>query len=147
MTHLAPTDASAVALFRRELRGEVVMLNLLRLRQTADYSAHPALYPQTPISGREAFQRYIDHTLPLLRASGGELLFLGEGGAFFIGPQDEQWDLAMLVRQRSVQSFIDFATDDAYLAIAGHREAALVDSRLLPLQATGNGLSADSVRR
>ena len=39
----------------------------------------------------------------------------------------------MLVRQHSVDSFVAFAADDAYLAGLGHRTAALEDSRLLPL--------------
>jgi len=39
----------------------------------------------------------------------------------------------MLVRQRSVSSFIAFASNPGYLAGIGHRVAALEDSRLLPL--------------
>jgi hypothetical protein len=109
------------------------MLNLLRFRDVADYSAAPELAPATPISGREAFDRYIAHTDPFLRDAGGELLFLGDGGPFLIGPPDERWDLVMLVRQRSTQDFLAFARDEAYLAGLGHRTAALEDSRLLPL--------------
>ncbi|WP_315834508.1 hypothetical protein [Bradyrhizobium prioriisuperbiae] len=60
-------------------------------------------------------------------------MFLGAGGSFLIGPADESWDLVMLVRQSSVQSFLDFAADAAYLAGLGHRTAAVADSRLLPL--------------
>lgn len=85
------------------------------------------------ISGAEAFQRYIEHTLPHLRESGGELMFLGSGNHFLIGPLDERWDMVMLVRQQSVASFMAFASHEAYLAGIGHRTAALEDSRLLPL--------------
>ncbi len=109
------------------------MLNLLRFRDVADYSGTPALAPPSPISGVEAFQRYIDHTLPYLRESGGDLFFIGQGGAFLIGPQNERWDMAMLVRQQSVEAFLSFASHHAYLAGIGHRTAALEDSRLLPL--------------
>jgi hypothetical protein len=115
------------------MQGSIVMLNLLRFRQTADYSATPELAPSTAISGAAAFQRYIEHTLPYLRESGGDLLFLGSGGPFLIGPPDERWDLAMLVRQKSVDSFLAFASHEGYLAGIGHRTAALEDSRLLPL--------------
>ncbi|GGF28236.1 hypothetical protein GCM10011611_37830 [Aliidongia dinghuensis] len=131
--HLEPTQASAVAFMRREIAGEFVMLNLLRFRAVADYSAHPDLAPETPISGADAFDRYIAHTLPFLSASGGELLFVGEGGPFLVGPADERWDRVMLVRQASVRQFMDFAGNAAYLAGIGHRRAALEDSRLLPL--------------
>ncbi len=103
--YLEPTQESGAALFKRNIAGEVIMLNLLRLRETADYSKNPELSPASPISGKEAFQKYIDHTLPFLKRSGGELLVLAEGGEYFIGPSDEQWDLVMLVKQSSVQSF------------------------------------------
>ncbi|MBN8489669.1 MAG: DUF1330 domain-containing protein [Burkholderiales bacterium] len=117
----------------RGLTGEIVMLNLLRLRRLADYSANPELAPAAPISGAEAFERYIRHTLPFLRDSGGELQFLAQGGSWLIGPESERWDLVMLVRQRSTQSFLAFAQQEAYLAGIGHRTAAIEDSRLLPL--------------
>lgn len=132
-TYLEPTQESGRALMMRAIPGEVVMLNLLRFRAVADYSATPDLAPPTPISGAEAYDRYIVHTMPHLRKSGGELLFLGEGGAFLIGPQEERWDKVMLVRQSSLQAFIAFASDREYLAGIGHRTAALEDSRLLPL--------------
>lgn len=118
---------------RRNISGEVVMLNMLRLRETADYSDSPDLAPLNPISGKKAFQLYIEHTLPFLQQSGGELVLLGDGGQFFIGPSDEQWDVVMLVRQNSIESFIDFASNPEYLAGMGHRTAAIVDSRLLPI--------------
>src|SRR5262249_9545815 len=131
--YLEPTQESGRAFWQRGITGPVVMLNLLRFRETADYSAHPDLEPAAPISGAAAFDRYIAHTLPYLRESGGELLFLGEGGGFLIGPAEERWDRAMLVRQSSVQSFMAFANNAGYLAGLGHRSAALEDSRLLPL--------------
>jgi uncharacterized protein (DUF1330 family) len=115
------------------MQGSVVMLNLLRFSETADYSANPELAPKTPISGAEAFNRYIRHTLPFLHESGGELLFLGAGGPLLIGPEQERWDLLMMVRQSSVQSFLAFADNKDYLAGIGHRTAAIEDSRLLPV--------------
>lgn len=131
--YLDPGAEQARALFARGITGEVVMLNLLRLRAVADYSAHPGLAPPEPISGAEAYERYIAHTLPFLEESGGEILFLGDGGAFLIGPENERWDRAMLVRQSSVEAFMAFAANTAYLAGLGHRTAAAEDSRLLPL--------------
>lgn len=132
-TYLDPTDATAMALFSRHIDGPVVMLNLLRFRATADYSEHPALAPQTPISGRAAYDRYIEHTLPHLTATGGRLLYLGEGGDYLIGPEREGWDMAMLVEQASVEAFMAFAANVDYLAGIGHRVAAVRDSRILPL--------------
>ena len=109
------------------------MLNLIRLRAVADYAANPPVAPEEPISGRAAFERYIDETLPLLRRSGGDLVFLGNGAGFLIGPSDERWDVVMLVRQKDLQTFLAFATDDAIQAALVHRTAAVEDSPLLPL--------------
>lgn len=111
------------------------MLNLLRYRAVADYSATSELAPPSPITGEAAYRLYMEHTFPFLRESGGEVLFFGRGGEFLIGPREERWDAVLLVRQASVASFFAFATNRAYLAGIGHRLAALEDSRLLPLAA------------
>jgi hypothetical protein len=132
-TFLEPTQKSGAALFSRKIQGEVVMLNLLRFREVADYALNPELLPPEPRSGRAAYQKYIDHTLPLLEATGGGIVFLGEGGMYFIGPEEERWDAAMLIRQKSLTDFMSFASHQEYLSGIGHRTAALEDSRLLPL--------------
>jgi hypothetical protein len=131
--YLTPTQEAGRALVMKGISGPVVMVNLLRFRSVADYSATPHLGPDKPISGEEAYQLYMNHTLPHLKASGGEVIFYGKGGPFFIGPPDERWDAILLVKQRSVGDFIDFASNEAYLGGMGHRLAALEDSRLLPI--------------
>lgn len=130
---LEPTQESGAALFRRNISKQVIMMNILRLKKTADYSANPELAPDNPISGRTAFQKYIEHTMPFLKESGGELLLLANGGQYFIGPSDEQWDIVMLVKQNSLASFMAFASNTEYLSGIGHRTAAILDSRLLPI--------------
>ena len=117
----------------RKIAGEVVMLNLLRLRETADYCGVPHLVPAVPISGRDAYDCYMAHTLPFLEASGGRLDIIAEGGRFLTGPADERWDLVLLVRHKDVATFLSSEQDEAYLAGIGHRTAALEDSRLLPM--------------
>lgn len=131
--YLDPTDDSVRRLFQRRIAGPVTMVNLLRLREWADYSAFPELAPPAPITGRDAYDRYIAHTLPFLTATGGSVQFIGAGGPTLVGPDDERWDVVLLVRQASVADFLAFATDEAYLAGIGHRTAALEDSRLLPV--------------
>jgi uncharacterized protein (DUF1330 family) len=132
-SYLEPSEQAAREFFTRGITGKVVMLNLLRYRATADYSAAPHLAPSEPISGEAAYKLYMDHTLPHLERSGGRLVFFGRGGAFLIGPADERWDAAMLVEQASPAAFLQFASNPEYLAGIGHRTAALEDSRLLPL--------------
>lgn len=131
--YLEPTQESGRLLMERGITGPVTMLNLLRFRAVADYSSFPDLAPAVPISGREAYELYAAHTRPFLAAVGGDLQFLGAGGFNLIGPPEERWDLVMLVRQASVESFFAMAQNAEYLAGLGHRSAALEDSRLLPI--------------
>jgi len=139
MTYLEPTEASGAALYQRGLTGPVLMLNLLRFRAVADYEGDPDLTPDQPISGAEAFDLYVDLTLPLLRAKCGDLTMMATGGPYLIGPSEEVWDRVMLVRQPSVAAFMDWAQDETYLAGIGHRSAALQDARLLPLSELPHG--------
>lgn len=131
--HLDPSDEGVRRLLQRGIEGPVTMLNLLRFREWADYSRFPELAPPAPISGREAYDRYVRHTLPFLSATGGSVQFFGIGGHNFVGPSDERWDLVMLIRQASVDDFFAFARNAEYQAGIGHRAAALEDSRLLPV--------------
>src|SRR5262245_59433848 len=104
--YLEATQEAGRAFVQRGFPGAIVMLNLLRFREVADYSATPGLAPAAPMSGIEAYDLYAAHTLPLLRASGGDILFLGDGGSFLIGPQSERWDRVLLVRQASMRAFL-----------------------------------------
>ena len=132
-TYIDVTQEAGARLFTKNPTGPIVMLNMLRFREIADYLAHPELEPNQAISGRRAYGLYSDNTLPLLEAAGGELIFSGSGDSYLIGPAAAHWDLVLLVRHRSLQDFMAFARNPAYLAGMGHRTAALSDSRLLPL--------------
>ena len=131
--YLEPTQDSGRALYLRRISGPVTMLNLLRFREIADYSAHRWLEPREPISGRAAYELYIAHSTPHVEAAGSRVTFHGQGGPFLIGPPEDRWDLVMLVEHRSVEAFFAMAQNDDYLAGLGHRVAALEDSRLLPI--------------
>jgi hypothetical protein len=131
--YLMPTQDAGRAFMMRQIKGSVIVLNLIRFRTIADYSATPELMPKVPISGEQAYQLYIEHTLPFLTESRGEILLMGEGGAFLIGPTNEHWDAVLLVRQKSVNSFLAFESNLAYMKGIGHRTAALEDARLLPI--------------
>ena len=132
-SHIEPSQVNLAAFVERRIEGEVVMLNLLRFRATADYSRSPDLAPDQPITGAEAYQCYAAHTTPFLEEAGGEVTFLGDGAGPLIGPADERWDLVILVRYPSTEAFLAMTTNPGYLAGAGHRTAALEDSRLFPL--------------
>ena len=50
------------------------MLNLLRYKEKADYSQHENLKPEAEISGEEAYQIYIEKTLPELHKAGSKII-------------------------------------------------------------------------
>ncbi len=66
-SYLEPTREAGRAFFGQGIAGPVVMLNLLRFRAVADYSATPALAPEAPISGAAAYGLYVEHTTPFSR--------------------------------------------------------------------------------
>ena len=70
---LDPTDESVGELLQRGISGPITMLNLLRFRDWADYTNFPEAAPPNPISGRDAYDRYISHTMPFLTATGGSI--------------------------------------------------------------------------
>ncbi len=135
MQFLEPTPESGRHFFGSNIQGEVIMLNLLRFREWADYSKFPALTPSTTLTGEQAFDLYIALALPHLRETGGDVLFLGKSDHFLIGPFDERWDCVMLVKQKSKESMLSMTDDAEYMASLAHRTAALEDSRLLPMVA------------
>jgi uncharacterized protein (DUF1330 family) len=119
-------------------KGKVVMLNLLKFRATADYTNLEELKPAREISGEEAYQLYMDETLPELEKAGSRIIYFGKSRNFLIGPDSEKWDAVLLVEHESVLKFIEFAQNPDYLKKAGHRKAALEDSRLLPTNEVKN---------
>jgi uncharacterized protein (DUF1330 family) len=48
-----------------------------------------------------------------------------------IGPVSGEWDLVWLVEYPSRAKFLEMATNEEYLKVHAHREAALADSRLI----------------
>lgn len=114
-------------------KGKIVMLNLLKFNNIANYKNLDTIKPNKDISGSEAYALYMDHTLPLLKKAGSRILFHGSSSHFLIGPEHEKWDAILLVEHESVTKFMEFAKDKVYLKNIGHRTAALKDSRLLPI--------------
>lgn len=106
----------------------LVMINLLRYRETADY---PADYPAEPCTGREAYQRYAAVAVQQVAAVGGRVLWAGNVTASLIAPDAEEWDDAVLVEYPSRGAFLKMLSDPGYQAAVPHRGAALSDSRLI----------------
>ena len=113
-------------------KGKIVMLNLLKFNSKANYKNFKDLQPEMEIAGEEAYKIYMKNVLPRLEKVGSRIIYFGCGSDFIIGPESEKWDAVLLVEHESVLKFMEFSQDEIYLKNAGHRTAALADSRLFP---------------
>ena len=115
--------------------GPIHMLNLVHLKETADYS------DGREATGVEAYEAYGRETQPILERLGGRIVWRGRMEHMLIGPKDEVWDLCFIAEYPSVQAFIDMIYDPEYRSAMIHRQAACADSRLIrmaPQDAGGN---------
>jgi uncharacterized protein (DUF1330 family) len=114
----------------------IVMINLLRYRNRADY---PQGSGAAPCSGREAYQRYGALVLPMLGEVGASVLWRGSAKQMVIGPEGEHWDEVLLVQYPSRRAFLTMVGRADYQQAVAHRRAALDDSRLIATAAVTGG--------
>jgi len=105
----------------------ILMLNLIRLNDKARYN------DDRQLSGAQAYAEYGRHSGPIFSRVGGQIIWRGEPQAVLIGPSDEHWDLAFIAQYPSASAFLEMVTDPEYQAIVYHRQAAVLDSRLIRL--------------
>jgi uncharacterized protein (DUF1330 family) len=121
---LTPTQPQIERLLAADSGEPVVMLNLLRFKERAEGI-------DEGMGGREAYLLYGEKAAPFLAAVGGRVLDALAAGEVVIGPEQSEWDLAILVEYPSRARFMEMASNPDYLQIHAHREAALADSRLI----------------
>ena len=115
--------------------GPVVMINLIRFRDTAEYAAG---FEAEPCTGREAYKRYSALAFPQIQSVDGRMVFFGQVQATVIAPDGEEWDEAFLVEYPSRAVMLEVLSRPEYRAIIPHRTAALLDSRLIAVQPSGS---------
>jgi len=108
----------------------IQMLNLIRLRTVADYPAAHPNFGQS-LSGLDAYRAYGRETAGIFKSVGGLQIWAGRPDGVLTGPLDEQWDLAFIAQYPDAHAFLAMVTDPDYRAIVVHRQAAVVDSRLI----------------
>jgi uncharacterized protein (DUF1330 family) len=89
-------------------RGPVVMLNLMRFHEKSlDGNG----------SGWDAYKRYSEQTVPMIKARGGTLLWTGDARGIALGEaKGHDWDYVALVYYPSVEAFLDMMTSPDYEA-------------------------------
>jgi len=111
----------------------IMMLNLLRFRE------HAAYEDGREATGAEAYAAYGRESAPVFRRVGGEIVWRGRPQTVLIGPQDEHWDMIFVARYPSAAAFLEMVTDPDYRVAVRHRQAAVLDSRLIRTTAIGGG--------
>ena len=105
--------------------GPVQLLNLIKLRQSADYP------DGRNVSGREAYETYSRISAPVLARLGGRIAWRGAFDLTMIGPSEEAWDICFVAEYPSVEAFIALMRDATYQEAMTHRQAGVADCRLV----------------
>ena len=104
----------------------IVMVNLLRFRQQAQYQdSLPSC------SGEEAYARYSKTVIPLILEVGGFPVWAGRVRSSLIGLDNEKWDKVALIAYPSRRAFVDMHLTQRYQDCVVHRNAGLADVRLI----------------
>ena len=131
--HIDPTKTAFAALKDLPLDHPVDMLNLVKLRDQANYA------DGRTATGAEAYAAYGKESGPIFVKVGGKIIWSGEPQHIVIGPESETWDVAFVARYPSGQAFLDMVYDPAYQAIVFHRQAAVATSRLIRTKTRESG--------
>ncbi|MEM0990891.1 MAG: DUF1330 domain-containing protein [Pseudomonadota bacterium] len=123
--HIDPTRPQFDAFKELPRDTALNMLNLVRLRERAAYPDGRST------TGAEAYAAYGRDSAPVLARVGGHILWRGVFETTLIGPDDERWDHCFIAWYPSAAAFLAMVTDPDYRAAVIHRQAAVLDSRLI----------------
>ncbi len=111
----------------------IMMLNLLCFREKAAYE------DGREATGAEAYAAYGRESGPIFRRVGGEIVWRGRPELMLIGPAEQHWDMIFVARYPSAAAFLEMVTDPDYRIAVRHRQAAVLDSRLIRTAEVGAG--------
>jgi len=118
---LWPDDEQRTSFFSVAQDGPMVMLNLLRFRDKAAYPDGSDAH----LSGAEAYGRYAQGVMSLLKAHGARITFAGTLDGILLGRVEEPWDMVALAWYPSTAAMEAMVNSPDYAAIAVHRDAGL----------------------
>jgi uncharacterized protein (DUF1330 family) len=131
--HIDPTKETFAAFRSIDCTGPIHMLNLVRFR---DKAAYPDGRNAT---GAEAYAAYGRDSCTVFSRLGGRIVWRGNFELTLIGPSDERWDECFIAQYPSVAAFVEMIRDPVYREAVKHRQAAVLDSRLIRLAAAAAG--------
>jgi uncharacterized protein (DUF1330 family) len=127
MNHTSFTKEDFTAFRANDRPGPIQMLNLIRLREQANYPDGRAA------TGADAYAAYSHGSRPVFARLGGKIIWRGRLEQTLIGPREEAWNICFVAEYPSVAAFAEMLRDPAYRSAMEHRQAAIADSRLVRL--------------
>jgi uncharacterized protein (DUF1330 family) len=138
--YVDPTKESFAAFRANDRASPIHMLNLVRFR---DKAAYPDGRDAT---GAQAYAAYGRDSYPVFSRLGGRIVWRGKFELILIGPSEEKWDECFVAEYPSVAAFVAMLRDPGYREAVKHRQAGVLDSRLIRLDPaqTGSGFGSSS---
>ena len=131
--HIDPTREQFGAMMKAPENEPIHMLNLIRLRERANYDDGRAA------TGAEAYVAYGKESGPIFTRVGGRIVHSWDPKLTLIGPVDEAWDIAFIAEYPNAKAFGEMVKDPDYQQAVKHRQAAVADSRLIRLHPRSSG--------
>lgn len=127
---ITPTPEQFDAFVHHERGGEIVMMNLLHFAASDGGGSS---------GGADAYHQYGKAAVKMVEARGGRVVWMGRPEHVVIGhPEDDRWDLVVLVSYPSRQVFLDMVTNPDYRDLHKDRERGLDRSVLLACEPMGD---------
>ncbi len=132
MSAIRPNKEQFLELMQAPDEAPVVMLNLLKFKDTADEGTS---------TGQEEYAKYGRAAVRMVEASGGKVLWMGAAEQILIGDPEEGWDAVALVQYPSRKAFIEMTSKPEYEQAHEHRERGLERTVLIVCRESANRLS------
>lgn len=116
-----PNEEQMAGFLEGDTETPIKMVNLLKFKDKADYKDGR----QTSLSGKEAYQIYLDEVQGHLEKVGGQSIFLGEVERLMLGEVEELWDWVAIAEYPSRKAMLEMVMDSEYQKSEEHRSAGL----------------------
>ena len=116
-----PNEEQMAGFLEGDTETPIKMVNLLKFKDKADYKDGR----QTSLSGKEAYQIYVDEVQGHLEKVGGQSIFLGEVERLMLGEVEELWDWVAIAEYPSRKAMLEMVMDSEYQKSEEHRSAGL----------------------
>ncbi len=130
VNYLDPTRESFDAFKKLPRNTPINMLNLIKLRVSAEYP-QDSNNANKGWSGERAYQEYGKSSGVIFKRVGGSIIWRGKMESMLIGPQEVEWDIAFIARYPNSGAFLEMVTDPGYQLAVVNRQAAVLTSRLV----------------